>query len=235
MFSFVGETVLDPFGGSGTTSLAAKNLDRNSISYEINREFIPVMEEKLGVNQTDIEGTTYHFITQSPFVADYAKEIQDQPYIFLDPHKFDKKTDVKKLQFGSRIDKNSSAKKEDFFTVREVVSAEKLILNNGLQIKLLGVKENADISRQAIKYLVEKTKGKRVFIKYDSVKYDTDNNLLCYLYLANKTFINAHIIKNGLAAVDTEFDFRYKQKFITAYNANSAAYEAQQKISKNVL
>ncbi|MBW2135600.1 MAG: site-specific DNA-methyltransferase, partial [Deltaproteobacteria bacterium] len=41
MFSFVGETVLDPFLGSGTTSLAAKNLDRHSIGYEINEDFLP--------------------------------------------------------------------------------------------------------------------------------------------------------------------------------------------------
>jgi len=40
MFAFKGETVLDPFMGSGTTSLAAKNLDRNSIGYEINPDFI---------------------------------------------------------------------------------------------------------------------------------------------------------------------------------------------------
>ncbi len=41
MFSFKGETVLDPFLGSGTTSLAAKNLQRNSIGYEINEEYLP--------------------------------------------------------------------------------------------------------------------------------------------------------------------------------------------------
>lgn len=39
MFSYVGDTVLDPFLGSGTTSLAAKNLNRNSAGYEINPKF----------------------------------------------------------------------------------------------------------------------------------------------------------------------------------------------------
>ncbi|MCZ0211776.1 site-specific DNA-methyltransferase, partial [Streptomyces sp. UMAF16] len=56
MFSFVGETVLDPFAGSGTTALAAKNLDRNSIGYEINPEFIPFIKEKLETHQKDLSG-----------------------------------------------------------------------------------------------------------------------------------------------------------------------------------
>lgn len=37
-FSYVGETVLDPFVGSGTTLLAAARLQRNGIGYEINPE-----------------------------------------------------------------------------------------------------------------------------------------------------------------------------------------------------
>jgi len=37
-YSFVGETVLDPFLGSGTTLLVARNLKRNGIGYEINPE-----------------------------------------------------------------------------------------------------------------------------------------------------------------------------------------------------
>jgi excisionase family DNA binding protein len=37
-FSFVGETVLDPFAGSGTTLLAAARLGRNGVGYEINPE-----------------------------------------------------------------------------------------------------------------------------------------------------------------------------------------------------
>jgi len=37
-YSFVGETVLDPFLGSGTTLIAARDLKRNGIGYEINPE-----------------------------------------------------------------------------------------------------------------------------------------------------------------------------------------------------
>jgi site-specific DNA-methyltransferase (adenine-specific) len=47
MFSFANDTVLDPFLGSGTTCLAAKNPGRNSIGYEINNDFLPVIKSKL--------------------------------------------------------------------------------------------------------------------------------------------------------------------------------------------
>ena len=50
MFSFPQETILDPFMGSGTTALAARNLKRNSIGYEINSDFIPLIEQKIGTN-----------------------------------------------------------------------------------------------------------------------------------------------------------------------------------------
>lgn len=214
MFSFVGETVLDPFAGSGTTALAAKNTDRNSVSYEINPEFIPIIKEKLEVHQKDLNGTTYEFLEQEPIKTDFEKEIQKLPYIFKDPHTLDKKIDVKKLQFGSKIDKNSSTKREELFTVKEVISPEKIRLSNNLTIKLLGVKEDPKINGKATSFLIEKTKGKRVFLKYDNVKHDSENNLLCYLYLENKTFINAHLIKNGLVQVDSDIDFKYKDKFL---------------------
>lgn len=48
MFSFVGENVLDPFLGSGTTSKVARDLERNSIGYEINKDFLPIIEKKIG-------------------------------------------------------------------------------------------------------------------------------------------------------------------------------------------
>jgi DNA modification methylase len=218
MFSFVGDTVLDPFAGSGTTNLAAKNLSRNSIGYEINAEFIPVIKQKLHVNQKDILETSYEFVKQETII-NFEEEINKLPYIFKDPHTLDKKVDPKKLQFGSKIDKDGSTKREEFFTVKEVISSTKIRLNNNLIIKLIGIMEDPVINGEATKFLIEKTKGHRVFIKFDNVKYDNENNLLCYLYLENKTFINAHLIKNGFVHADCETDFKYKEKFIALKEA----------------
>ena len=213
MFAFVGDNVLDPFAGSGTSNLAAKNLRRNSVGYEINAEFIPVIKQKLGANQMNFQDTKFEFIKQKPLTIDFAKEIEKLPYIFKDPHTLDKKIDVKKLQFGSKLDKDSSTQREEFFTVKEVISPEKVKLSNDLTIKLIGIKEDPIINGLATKFLTDKTKGKRVFLKYDTVKHDIENNLLCYLYLENKTFLNAHLIKNGLVQVDSSMEFKYKQKF----------------------
>ena len=46
-YSFVGDIVLDPFAGSGTTCLAAKKLDRNYIGIELDNEFFANMEKRL--------------------------------------------------------------------------------------------------------------------------------------------------------------------------------------------
>ncbi len=48
MFSFVGDTVVDPFLGTGTTSLAAMKLGRNSIGYEIDPGYVEQTEIQFG-------------------------------------------------------------------------------------------------------------------------------------------------------------------------------------------
>jgi len=217
MFSFVGDTVLDPFTGSGTTNLAAKNLGRNSIGIEVNLENIKKIQEKLNYTQSDIHGTTYKFIKVRKNI-DFDELIQKLPYIFSDPHKLDKKTDPKKLQFGSKIDSNGKQEREDYYSIKEVISPNRIILNNNLSIKLIGIKEKPNTIDNAIEFLKKKTKGKKVFLKFDRTKYDNENNLLCYLYLENKTFLNAHLIKNRLVNIDTETDFKYKEKFNNLYH-----------------
>jgi len=217
MFSFVGDTVLDPFAGSGTTSLAAKNLSRNSVGYEINPKFISIIKQKLevGVNKM-FDNSNVNFIDQGKLSINFNDKISKLPYIFRDPIKLDKKVDPKKLQFGSRIDENKK-QRDEFFTVKEIIDPETLKLNNDLVIKLLGVKNNPQKINEAMNYLRDKTNKQKVFLKFDNLKYDKKNNLLCYLYLQNKTFINAHLIKDGYVLVNNEMDYKYKEKFINLF------------------
>lgn len=214
MFSFPGETVLDPFMGSGTTALAARNLNRNSIGYEINSDFIPIIKEKIGTDDAFTKVETEIF-KQPELKTDFEKRIKELPYQFIDTHKLDKKIDVKKIQYGSKIDANSLGKREEFFSVKEIISPELVRLSNDLTIRLIGIKQNPTINGKATDYLINKVRGKKVFLKYDEVKHDNENNLMAYLYLENKTFINAHLLKENLALVDNSIDFKYKTKFNT--------------------
>lgn len=210
MFSFAGETVFDPFMGSGTTALAARNLQRNSIGYEINPDFVNYYKQKVD-NTCLFNTSTCQYIVDTSYVNKNQK-LRGLPYVFNDPHKMENKIDVKKLQFGSKIDKDSK-EREEYFSVKSVISPNTVLLNNGLTVRLIGIKEKPSVNGNATKFLLDKTKGRKVYLKYDSVKYDSENILLCYLYLENKTFINAHMLKNGLADVDYSIDFKYKAKF----------------------
>ena len=213
MFSFVGDTILDPFLGSGTTSLAAKKFNRNSVGYEINHEFIPYIKQKLQVSQLGLFGAKYEFIEQKKIDIDFKNEINKLPYVFKDFHAFDKKIDPKKLQFGSKIDKNNSSR-EEYYSVKEIISPELIRLSNGLTVRLIGIKEDAAANGEAIEFLKIKTRNQKVYMKFDKTKYDEDNNLFCYLYLKNKTFLNAHLIKRGLAFVDDQGEYINKNKFL---------------------
>jgi len=215
MFSFVGDVVLDPFLGSGTTCLAARNLDRNSIGYEINKDYLPVIKEKLGVKDPAID---LEVLVQKKQAADFKQEIAKLPYIFKDPVKFDKKIDPKKLRFGSKID-HGEHQRETYHSIKDIISPEMVVLDNGLKVRLLGVKENKKLNGKATAFLAEKLKGQKVFMRYDAVKHDKANNLFGYVYLKNKTFINAHLIKSGFACADTSMEYRYKSKFITLEKA----------------
>lgn len=213
MFSFAGETVFDPFAGSGTTSLAAKHLGRNSIGYEINKDFAPIIKEKLCSEQISLcDDSQVIFVEDKDGIK---HTFEDLPYVFRDPHRMDKKIDVKKLQFGSKID-DKEQKREDLFSVKTVLSANTIELNNGLIVRLLGIKTIPQFEGQAIEFLQEKFKKRKVFLKYDSVKYDSDNKLLCYVYLDNKTFINNHLARTGYVDVDTSFDYACQKKFLNS-------------------
>jgi site-specific DNA-methyltransferase (adenine-specific) len=215
MFAFVGDTVLDPFLGSGTTSLSAIKLRRNSIGYEINRDFLPFIRQKLDVDKN----TTADFqFLKDKVTVNFDEEIKKLPYIFKDFHKFDKKIDPKKLQFGSKIDKSSSTRRENYYSIKEIISPELIKLNNDLIVRLIGIKEKKELNGKATEFLKQKTKGQKVFLKFDEIKHDSENNLMAYVYLKNKTFLNAHLLKKGLAEVDLTYNYKNKERFISYKN-----------------
>ena len=212
MFSFVGDTILDPFLGSGTTSLVSGNLDRNSIGYEINKDFLEMIKEKILKLRNLFKKGKIEITERKKQKTNYKKDIEKLPYIFEDTVKFDKKIDPRKINFGSKINSVEN-KKDELFSVKNIISPEKILLNNDLLIKLIGIKTDNNKKDEALEFLNKKLKSQKVFIKFDSIKYDQANNLLCYLYLKNKTFINAHLIKGGYVFADNKMNYKYKEKF----------------------
>ena len=155
MFSFVQESVLDPFLGSGTTSLAAMNLDRNSIGYEINPDFLPLVEEKLGIHNQELfeDRATFELVRQSGQKPDLKEALSKLPYVFKDPVKFDKKVDPRRFRFGSRIDGSEKAS-ADLHSVKRVLSPELLVLDTGEKVRLIGVKSIEDKKAEAITFTI---------------------------------------------------------------------------------
>lgn len=47
MYSVYGDTVLDPFWGTGTTSFAAMVAGRNSVGYELDEEFVQLFKQRV--------------------------------------------------------------------------------------------------------------------------------------------------------------------------------------------
>ncbi len=104
MFSFVGDTVLDPFMGSGTTALAAYHLDRNSIGYELNKNFRRYYEQKV------TEGNDGDFVfLENETELDIRSCLSTLPYRFVDNKALVNIVDVKQETYGSKMeDRNAN-------------------------------------------------------------------------------------------------------------------------------
>jgi len=196
MFSFIGETVLDPFLGSGTTMKVALALGRNAIGYEINEEFLEVIKKKLGVKNNLMYSCNVEIIKRN-----FPLEIDDIAYV---PRVKDAKPvlEPKKLDF----------KNHSLYKVVEVVDEKTIKLNNGLYVSFLGVEVLK--KEEAIKYLKDYVLKKEVFLRFDNGSLVDENRVLAYVFLKNKIFINAYLIKLGLAKAEREKDYRYKRYFI---------------------
>lgn len=198
MYSFVGERVLDPFVGSGTTLQAALKLKRKAIGYEINDKFLELIKNKLGMNKSllNFSDEEIQIIRrQHPVHAeeiDYLPTIKDaSPRI--EPRKFN-------------FDKNRT------YRVVEVLDGHTLLLNTGLRVKFLGVRILRE--EETINYLRQYVRTKEVILDFDRNSVLDNNTVEAYVYSKNRIFINAYLIKAGLAEADRSKDYKNKAKFI---------------------
>jgi DNA modification methylase len=76
LFTKPGDTVLDPFGGSGSTGIAAKGLGRNVVLIDRKEEYCDIMREKLG-NKVDVQTNQADILTNQ---ADISPESLIQLY-----------------------------------------------------------------------------------------------------------------------------------------------------------
>jgi modification methylase len=216
MFTFVGETVLDPFMGGGTTSLAANALGRNSLGYEINEEFARIAERRFGESERSLfhEGRLLVSRAEDPTV-DFERRIERFPYRFVDPHKLNARVDPESLEFGSKISKRSASKSDspEYRRVVEILAPNELRLESDVVVRLLGVKPIEAKRRAAIEFIGKKITGGKIRLRFDRRESENENPASAYAYTTNGTFLNAHIIKNGYATVDEEIAFDKLAKF----------------------
>lgn len=196
MFSFVGETVFDPFLGSGTTMKVALELGRNAVGYELNPDYLPLVRGKVCPAQLGFEAAQIEWME-----AD-APRISQAPGSYQ-PHV----EDARPL----RDDKELRAKREaePLWKVREILSERAVKLEDGRKIGLLGLEIAPEKCDAARAYLETSVRGKEVHLRFDGGEDEA------YVILKNKIFINRKMIEAGLAKA-ARGDYKCRAKFLKA-------------------
>ena len=197
MYTFVGDTVLDPFLGSGTTVKAALDLNRSAIGYEMNERFLDVIKDKLGLKQSLL------WFNENIQIVKRETSIGIEEMGYVPKIKDAKpKIDPKKFNF----------KNNRLYKVMDIVDEQTIRLNTKLLVKFLGVKVLK--KEDALRYLKEYILKKDIFLKFDNGSVLDENTVEAYVYLKNKIFVNTYLIKSGMAVADKTKNYKYKTKFI---------------------
>ena len=194
MFTFPGDTVLDPFLGSGTTVKVALELGRRVVGYEINPDFAEVIREKIAERAAagptaPVEVARRHKAIVKLPTIDYTPGIRDT---------------------GPQPDMGrGKSQPPNLLKVVQVIDEATLKLQDGQRVRFLGVK--IDRREEAKAYLARYLLGKSVFIRNGSLT--GDGAVLGYVYLKNRIFVNGHLIKSGLGSPDSAVEHRLRQRF----------------------
>ena len=195
MFSFVGETVLDPFLGSGTTIKAALENGRNTVGYEINEKYLKTIEKKAGFAGS-LKESAYDFKIIRRTAQLELEKVEYRPAI----------KDAKPL-----VNPRKMFKKDIILNkVVNILDGSTLKLDNGIIVKLHGI-EIVDEQASLI-YLNEFVKGKKVYIKYDKDEDPSRGITPGYVFLKNRIFINKELVRKKIACLGN-YSFSYKKMF----------------------
>jgi micrococcal nuclease len=106
--------------------------------------------------------------------------------------------------------------------VRRAIDGDTLALSTGETVRLIGVdtpetkhpkKPVERFGKEAAAFTKRLVEGKEVRLEYDQQRTDTYGRTLAYVYLADGTFLNAEIIRQGYGFAYTRFPFQYLETF----------------------
>ncbi|HEY89677.1 MAG TPA: site-specific DNA-methyltransferase [Thermoflexia bacterium] len=197
MFTVHDEVVLDPFLGSGTTAQVALKLGRRAIGYEINPDFLPLIEERLadaGISEDEVTVLRRMETPVVPIAHEYTPGIQD----------------IRPLQAVP-------LRQRELYRVAEIVDAQTVRLADGRAISLLGLRVPPENESAACAYLEEFVNGKHVSLRAPL----PDAPDAAYVYLQNRIFINRKMLEMGLALPDTALEHPQSQRFQRAAAAKT--------------
>ncbi len=197
MYTFVGDTVLDPFLGSGTTVKVALSLGRNAVGYEINEGFLDVIKDKLNLKGILLQfSNNIHIVKRESEIC-----VGEVSYI---PRIRDAKPKIDPKRFNFRNDR--------LYRVTDIIDEQTILLNTGLKVRFLGIKVVK--TQEVLRYLRNYILRKEVFLRFDNNAILNSNTVEAYVYLKNKIFVNAYLVKSGMATADRTKEYKYKVKFV---------------------
>ncbi len=104
---------------------------------------------------------------------------------------------------------NQSQNKESFYTLKEVIDGDTIVLNDNRKVRYIGIdtpefnipaqKKYAEIALNENLKLVQ---NKNIILVYDSMYEDVYDRILGYVYAEN-VFVNEELVRKGYALVST--------------------------------
>ena len=115
--------------------------------------------------------------------------------------------------FGSRVDGKEKPRRPTF-RVTDVIGPDRIRLSDGREITLLGISGATAGEERAVERLRELCLEKRVTIESDALVPDDESQMLRYVHLTNRKFINGHMVRSALVSPDLSRNYRHRKRFI---------------------